>query len=255
MKKIGCILLCLLLFVGISASAKALEQPSDRFFVNDFAGLLDDAAEEDVYLAGRQLFEKTGAQVVLVTVDSIGDEEIRDYAYKLATEWGIGDEEKDNGVLLILAMEQRKIDIEVGYGLEGALTDGKCGRILDRDAMPYLRDGQYGDGMLAAYDSLINEVYLEYGMEPADDYVPVDDEDDEGLSGAIGMLILLVLLIVLSILRSRAAFGGGRHVFVPMMFFGPRGGGGGFSGRGGGGFSGFSGGGGGFGGGGSSRGF
>ncbi len=252
MKKLCCIILCLVLLVGISVSADSLPQATDRFFVNDFAGLMDENTEQEIYLAGRELFEKTGAQVVAVTVESIDGNEIRDYAYRLATEWQIGDAEKDNGVLLILALKERKIDIEVGYGLEGALTDGKCGRILDHYAMPYLQDGHYGAGMRAAYDALINEVYIECGMEPDEDYVPVDDAEEAGaLEGFGAMIALFILLLLLTTFRGRRLFGG----FGPFIFMGGgshfRGGhGGGFGGGGG-----FSGRGGGFGGGGSSRGF
>lgn len=250
MKKWCCIVLCLVLFAGMTVSAASLPQATDRFFVNDFANLMDAETEEAIYLAGRELYEKTGAQIVAVTVESIGDNEIRDYAYKLATAWQIGDEEKDNGVLLILALEERQIDIEVGYGLEGALTDGKCGRILDNYAMEYLQEGDYAAGIAAAYDALINEAYIEYGLEPDENYVPVDEEEGEGLDGFAVMLVLFLLLIVLTHFR-------GRHAFGPFFFVGGPHfhSGGGFRSGGGGGFSGFSGGGGSFGGGGSSRGF
>jgi len=250
MKRLCCLLVCLLLFSGVSVSAKeSMPSPTDRFFVNDFADLLPAEAEEEIYLAGRELYEKTGAQVVAVTVETIGSYDIRGYAYELATKWGIGDEEKDNGVLLLVAVNERKIDIDVGYGLEGALPDGKCGRILDTYAIPHLQKDDYAAGMLAAYDSLINEVFIEYGMQPDENYVPVDDEEEFTVSD--GIMMLVAMLVFLSLIISSR----GRR-FLLFSFGGPRmfyhGGGGSSSG---GGFGGFSGGGGSFGGGGASRGF
>ena len=255
MKKICCVLACLLLFAGVSVSAKPkMPQPTDRFFVNDFADLIPAEMEEEIYLAGRELYEKTGAQVVAVTVETVGPDDIRSYAYQLATQWGIGSEEEDNGVLLLLSIGDREIDIDVGYGLEGALPDGKCGRILDHYAMPYLQNGDYGGGVAAAYDALINEVYIEYGLEPDENYVPVDDAEDElTTSEGFGVLAFVLIFLLLTI-SSR-----GRR-FLLFSFGGSRGSGfhsSGFSSRGGGfgGGGGFSGGGGSFGGGGASRGF
>lgn len=258
MKKLCCMLICLLLLAGVSVSAKTkVPQPTDHFFVNDFANLIPADLEEEIYLAGRELYEKTGAQVVAVTVESIGSDDIRSYAYRLATQWGIGNEEENNGVLLLLSIGEREIDIDVGYGLEGALPDGKCGRILDNYAMPYLQSGDYGGGVAAAYDALINEVYIEYGLEPDENYVPVDDSEDEMTTGEGVMVLIFVLIFLLLTISSRGRkvlffpfFGGGYHG-------GFHGGGGGFSsgGRSGGFGGGFSGGGGSFGGGGASRGF
>lgn len=252
MKRLCCLLVCLLLFAGVPVSAEAsIPQPTDRFFVNDFANLISPQEEEAIYLAGRELYEKTGAQVVAVTVETIGSEEIRSYAYQLATQWGIGSEDEDNGVLLLLSIGERKIDIDVGYGLEGALPDGKCGRILDNYAMPYLQSGDYGAGVAAAYDALINEVYIEYGMEPDENYEPVGDEEEWTAADGFGVLMFVLLFLLLTISsRGRRfllfAFGTGRGGFSSGGFHG---------GSSSGGFGGFSGGGGGFGGGGSSRGF
>ncbi len=249
MKKLCCILVCLLLLGGVVVSAEiTIPQPTDRFFVNDFADLIPAEVEEEIYLAGRELYEKTGAQVVAVTVDTIGSYDIRSYAYALASEWGIGSAEEDNGVLLLLSIGEREIDIDVGYGLEGALPDGKCGRILDNYAMSYLQAGDYGAGMASAYDALVNEIYIEYDMEPDENYVPVEDTDEE-ISSIDGIFSMLILLVFLSLLITSR----GRRFLLFSLAARGRYNGGGFSSGSGGGFSGFSGGGGSFGGGGASR--
>ncbi len=263
-KRLLSLLLCLgLLLTALSAAgaaANAVYQPTDRFFVNDFAGVLSASDAEEIYALGAELDQKTGAQVVAVTIPTTDGEEIRSYGLELGREWGIGEKDKNNGVLLLLAVEDRQVDIEVGYGLEGALPDAKTGRILDQYATPDFRNDDFSEGMRKAYRALINEVYIEYGLEPPDeDYVPVSPEDtvdSEDVFSAVGTIVVVVIFLAL--------FFGRRHHRggPPFIFFGGHGGGfGGSGGRfgGGGGFGGsgggFSGGGGSFGGGGSSRGF
>ncbi len=237
-----------------AAAASADYQPTERFFVNDFAGVLSSSDAEEIYALGAELQEKTGAQVVAVTVPTTGGEDIRQYGLDLGRDWGIGQEDEDNGVLLLLATEDRQVSIEVGYGLEGALNDAKTGRILDTYATPDFAEGAYSSGMRKAYRALINEVYIEYGLDPVDDdYVPVSPEEEGGGQTVLAVLpfVLFLALFALAMVRSRTRGG------PPFIFFGgPRGGPGGFGGGGfGGGGGGFHGGGGSFGGGGSSRGF
>lgn len=129
------VLWCVMLFC-VPASAAIPWTPTDRFFVNDFADVISAEDEERIYQAGVQLFEKTKAQVVAVTVPSLEGMDIRDFGVQLGREWGVGEKEKDTGVVLILALEERQVRIEVGYGLEGILTDAKTGVILDEYARP-----------------------------------------------------------------------------------------------------------------------
>ncbi len=233
--------------VALSASALTISvKPTDRFFVNDFANVITPTDEETIYTTGVQLQEKTGAQVVAVTVNTINGADINDYATQLGRTWGVGDAEKDTGIVLLLALEEREVGIAVGYGLEGAVTDVQSGVILDTYALPHFQDNDYSSGMADAYDALINEVYLEFGMQADPNYVPVDELEQESTVSTIGFLLALCILSFL-LSRSRARHGG--ILFFPI---GPFGGGGFGNYRGGGGFRG---GGGSFGGGGASRGF
>lgn len=252
--------LCLLSGCNDADAAAALA-PTDRFFVNDFADVLTPEAENAIYSMGVQLQEKTKAQVVAVTVESLDGEALEDYSFELARQWGIGEKDKDTGVLLFLAVEERQVRIEVGSGLEGAITDIKSGRILDNYAVPSFKKDDFSTGMQQAYRAIVNEVYLEFGLEAEEGYVPADrlpageDEDDLSLGGIIGIAIVL-LAVFLIVPRFPIWFhigpfghGGGRGGFGGGV-------GGGFGGSGGfGGGGGFSGGGGGFSGGGGSRGF
>ncbi len=248
---------CLIFFsFAFSTSAKiSYPKPSANFFVNDFANVISSAAKTKMQSQGENLYNACKAQVVVTTVENLQGMDIESYSIGLAREWGIGDKEKNNGILLLLSVEDREVRIEVGYGLEGALPDSKTGRILDTYGMKYFSKNNFSDGLQAVYNSLINEVYIEYGLDPDENYEPVED-DDESISDIIMTVIILLILVFLIFGRIRR-----RPEFIgPFMFggyhgggFGGHGSGGGFGGGFGGG--GFSGGGGGFGGGGSSRGF
>ncbi len=234
-------------------------KPTERFFVNDFADVIKPEDEDTIYSQGVGLQEKTGAQVVAVTVKSLDSQDIRDFGVALGREWGLGEEDKNNGVLLLMALDERKISIEVGYGLEGGLTDIETGIILDTYAIPYLKNNDYSTGIQKAYSAIVNEVYIEYGLEPEEGYTPAEeirnrDEDEENIGSFFGAIVpIILILILIAVFSSR----GGRRGGPPFIFMGGRGGfgGGNFRGGSGGSFGGFSGGGGSFGGGGSSRGF
>ncbi len=248
-------MMCAILFC-VPTSAAVKWDPTDRFFINDFANVMTSEDEERIYQAGVQLYDKTKAQVVAVTVPSLDGMDISDFGLQLGRQWGVGDREKNNGVVLLFALEERQVRIEVGYGLEGALTDAKTGVLLDEYAIPYFQEDDFSTGMWNTYNALVNEVYIEYNLSPESGYTPVEDPEKGASSLLFEVLFVAVILaVVVGLSRSGIFFflGGPR---------GPRGRGG-FSGRGfsGGGFSGggfgggFKGGGGSFGGGGSSRGF
>lgn len=248
------VLTALLLLSGCSEK-DPYPQPTESFFVNDFADLLDDTAESTVVSVGAALEHATTAQVVAVTVETLDGKEPADYALELGRKWGVGDREKDNGIVVLLAKEERQIYVAVGYGLEGALPDSKTGRMIDYYALEKLQKDDFAGGITALYKALVNEVYLENGMEPEEGYIaaeqlPQPEEGGDWVGVLVSWLVMIVLIVIFTgISRRRGIF------FSP--FIGPFGGGfGGFSGgSGSGGFGGFSGGGGSFGGGGAGRGF
>lgn len=245
--------LTLLLVVPAFAAAKYPE-PTEQFFVNDFADCISDEDEKEMFNMARALYEQTKAQVVCVTVESLDGQDIRQYGLGLGREWGIGEKDKDTGVLLLLSTSDREIDIEVGYGLEGALPDGKTGRILDKYAIPYLKDDDFSTGLREAFTVLVNETATELGVS-VEGYTPMEDEDEtDGIERLGEFVAFLIIAIIVIILRSKRFILYARN--RGSNYHGGFGGGfggssGGFSGGGGG----FHGGGGSFGGGGSSRGF
>ena len=234
----------LVLLTGCGATqTMAFPDPTERFFVNDFADVMTDEDEQAVYEAGVALYEATDAQIVLLTVDDLGGQSLEDYALNIARSWGIGDEEKDNGILLLFTTDGPHSRVEVGYGLEGAVNDSKAGRILDTYLVPWYEDeGAWSKQLTDTYKAILNEVYFEYGLTEnmLEVETPVYEQSGEWIY-AIFMLLLLIALLS----RKR-----GGLFFLPHFggFYHGGFGGGGFSGGGG-----FRGGGGGFGGGGASR--
>lgn len=251
---ISCLLI-LLSFCGCGVAEKELK-PTDSFFVNDFAGVISQQDEESMLSLGTALYKNEntfGAQVVVVAVNTVNGADMADYALNLGRSWGVGNKEKDNGIVILLAVEDRKIEMAVGYGLEGAIPDSKAGRFLDAYAIPYLRQDDFSKGLTELYTAVVNEVYIEYGITP-ENYVPLEQAEDKAGTDETEVIYAWIILFICLIIIS--FFFGRRGGFPGIFFIGGSRFGGGFGGSGGG-FSGggFRGGGGGFGGGGAGRGF
>lgn len=229
---------------AFSASAKAdYPSPTDKFFVNDYAGVLDSTTEQTVYNQGVHLYEQTKAQAAVLIVDSLDGESIEEYSMGVATKWQLGDKQKDNGLLLLISTGDREIRIEVGYGLEGALPDGKVGLLMEEYAYPPLQNDDYNKAVTDLYNALVNEICIEYGIEVDENYTPASELED---SQGSWILRIIILIIVVTLVFGRR--GRGNFIFLPFLGHGGhQHQGGGFGGGGG-----FRGGGGGFGGGGAS---
>lgn len=254
LKYVFAISLVFTLIFSFAASALDLPKPTDNFFVNDFADVIDSDDESAIMSLGAELYQKTSAQVVVVTVETLDGYNVRDYALQLGRDWGVGDEEKNNGVVLLLSVSERQVTIQVGYGLEGCLPDAKTGRILENYAIPYLSNDDFSSGLAEAYKVIVSVVSEEYGVETGDgssyDVDEYEEEDSvKDIAGEIISSFIIILILIVIFGRRRR-----RGIFFGPFFGGPGNfGGGSFGGGSHGG--GFSGGGGSFGGGGSSRGF
>lgn len=239
---------------NISQVSAAVVNPNSDFYVNDGAKLLTDSTKQYIMNTNIELEKKTGAQIVVVTVSSLDGMSIEEYANELFNNWEIGDKTKENGLLLLCSYKDRKFRVEVGYGLEGRLPDGKTGRIQDEYIIPYLKENDFDKGIKNGYSAFLKEVADEYGVSITGSEDAEKQEDDTiGAVMSIIINIIFMIIIIFAITHSR----GGPFIFFGGPFGGSgRGGfsGGGFSG---GGFSGggFHGGGGHSGGGGSSRSF
>lgn len=263
MKKnlLSLILAITLLITGSFAYGQGIKlpEPTREFYVNDFADLIDEEAENNIIKVNLN-YENTKEkpQIVVATVPNLQGLDENKYAVELFEKWKIGNSEYNNGILVLLSSEERRIKIEVGYGLEGAVPDSVAGKILD-NSLDYLSEGDYSTGLESIFYQLADKVNEEYGYD--EDVIfgnvnkNIPQESSSSNAGALGKLILIIILIIII-----NGFGGGgrrrrrRSIFIPPIIHGPGSGfgGGGFGGFGGGGFGG--GGGGSFGGGGRSGG-
>ncbi|HXK62414.1 MAG TPA: TPM domain-containing protein [Acidobacteriota bacterium] len=210
-------------------------------FVNDFAGVFppNQRSELESFLA--EVERKTTSQIAVVTISSLEDNEIRDFANRLFERWGIGRRDQDNGLLMIAAIQDRQVWIEVGYGLEPIIPDARAGRILDQYVIPSFRQGDYAGGLSAGARAIAQIIAQEAGVQI--DGAPVrgspSREVEGGGIGCLGYILIGILILVFI-----------RHPFLFLLLLQILGGGGGGSRRGGFGGGGFGGGGfGGFGGG------
>jgi uncharacterized protein len=154
-----------ILLVWPVSTALAQDYPSPVGFVNDNAYLLSEETIDAVEAHLVNLEKETTAEVVVVTVDSLEGYTIEDYAAGLFEEWAIGKKDKDNGALFIVAYEESMVRIEVGYGLEDILTDGRVGRILDDEVVPYFREYDYEAGISAGTNAIVE--YIRDGTPPS----------------------------------------------------------------------------------------
>lgn len=191
--------------------------------------------------------DSTGNQIAVLIVPSLKGEVIEDYAFRVAEHWKLGQAKNDNGVLLLIAIEDRKARIEVGEGLEGPLPDATANQIIRHELAPYFRQDNYEGGVQATIGGIIKAIAGEYQAD-----APVAKKRRTRGGSLLTTIIVLIIIIILSNNRRRGGRGGGWS--SGAGWYGGFGGLGGFGGGGGGGFSGggFSGGGGGFSGGGSS---
>ncbi len=240
---------------GCKGEDTGYPKATKEFYVNDFAGVISSADEERILSRGAELASKTTAQVVVITIDSLNGQEAYDYAADIGNEWGVGDKDKDNGIVILLSVSDRKIEIATGDGIGNIITPAKAGRIIDAYGLEKLSNDDFSGGITAIFDAVVNEIYIANGLEVPEGYTPIDKvETKQATPGKVlvSWIVLIIIIILLSLFIGRR--GGGGH--GGFFFFGPTFpmGRGGFGGRGGG-FGGFSGGGGSFGGGGAGRGF
>ena len=141
------------------------ELPRPVGYVNDFAGVMTSADKRAVDELAVALKAKTGAEIAVVTVKSFAPyATIEDFSIALAQSWGVGEKGKDTGVLLILAMAERDVRIEVGYGLEGAIPDSVAGRILDTAVIPAFRKDDFSGGLAEGSRAIAAYVLKEKGV-------------------------------------------------------------------------------------------
>lgn len=225
-------ILLLLIPAGANAAPNEIPSPVGDIYVQDFADLLTEDEENQLRNIGRNVEDSTTTQIAVLTVESIGETSIEEYAVNAYRAYRLGTAENNNGVLLVLAVKEKKIRIEVGYGLEGMIPDGKAGRILDEYAIPHLQKGQPNLALMNTFQALANETagVNEFGSQA------VQEPEQQKLPIPTWLLIIIIAAVVMLDFM----FFGGMLTYALLSILsrgggggGPRGGGGGSSGGGG----------------------
>lgn len=254
--KIYLIIFCIIVLLSTSVYGISykLPEPSYDFYVYDEAGIIDKDIENYIIDINKELYKKTGAQIVVATINSLEDMDINYYATSLFEKWTIGSKEYDNGMLVLIVPNNRELWIEVGYGLEGQFPDSKTKRIIDNYILPYFAEDKYSDGVLAGFNQILIGLEEEYNIsldksKTVDDPLPTDDYYVSGFSfsriaAIIGIIIFLFIdfrffrgMITYSILRGlgrggrSGGFGGSSRGGGRSSGGGGRSGGGGAGGK------------------------
>ncbi len=227
-------LFIVLSFVSFANSATI---PKPVGYINDFAHILNKKTKEKLDRLALELKQKTGVELVIVTIDSIKGEDIFDYSMDMFEKWGIGQKGKDNGLLFLVDIKDKKLRINTGYGLEGILPDGLLGRIRDNYIIPYFKKGNYDAGILNGTMAIAAVIAKAYNIN-LNGFVNPQPVKNKGLS-----MLDIVLMIAAMFVLGPYLF----PFFVGMFLGSYRSGwesplGGGFGGGLGGGFGGFGGG-------------
>jgi uncharacterized protein len=209
------VLLCLA--VLLPCVATALEVPTLKGRVNDYGAMLPPESESRIETLLKDLEEKDSTQVVVLTVPSLAGDSLEDFSMRVAERWKIGRKGLDNGAILVIARDDRKVRIEVGYGLEGRLTDITAGRIIRDRIVPEFRAGRFDQGVLNGVVAVAEVVRGEFeasGQPPA-------------ASGAKDLMPFLLIFVFMVFTMGRAsrllgAAGGGFLMpFLGHMAFAP----------------------------------
>lgn len=198
------------LVAGVPASAQSFPALSGR--VVDQANIIPPTEEAALTAQLADLEKSTGHQLVVATVNDLEGQDVSDYGYKLGRAWKIGDEARDDGVLFLIAPNERKMNISVGYGLEPILTDALSGRIIRNDVTPRFKAGDYPGGVQAGVNAIAQQIQLppEEAALRAQQAAKADAERNDS-AGAFGALFFWLFVFFFFILPMIRAFRGKKH--------------------------------------------
>lgn len=190
------------LFILISTIGFAQDFPEKpNKLVNDYTGTLSASQLQQLEQKLVAFDDSSSTQIAIAILKSVGDYDIGEYALELGRKWGVGSKGKNNGVLIVVALGDRKISIQTGYGVEGVLPDLYARRIIDNDIKPHFKTGDYYGGLEAGTDAIIRYTKGEYKNDKP-------KNSDSG-GGASGILIIIIIVVVVIIILKRGGGGGG----------------------------------------------
>ncbi|MFT4032483.1 MAG: TPM domain-containing protein [Siphonobacter sp.] len=209
--------LLLFLFTHLVYSQAIPERPTPARFVNDYVGMLSGNEKSQLESKLKAYMDSTSNQIVIVVVKSTGDYPPGDYAFQIGRQWGIGQKDKNNGIVLLWVTETRKIYIAVGYGLEGAVPDGIAKRIVSNQIVPAFKQQQWFQGLDAATTELIQRASGEFKSDQSD--LSNAEDDPSPMSVLIVMIILIVGIFLFIRLMGNSCrnSGGNRGGAIPWV--------------------------------------
>jgi uncharacterized protein len=178
-----------LFFLFLPFWVLAQDFPSPVGYVNDFAGMLSGDFKEKLEKDLGDFEDETTAEIAVVTIETLGDYSIEEYSVRLFEQWQIGKKEKDNGLLLLISQEDRKMRIEVGYGLEPVVTDGRAGKIIREEMRPNFRNENYDRGVSLAIEKI--KGYIRSGEPPKGEEAVQETVRNSFIFFIIGGIILI----------------------------------------------------------------
>jgi uncharacterized protein len=218
----------LLIVVFVSSSPASTPQPpaTPRDYVVDLAGVIPEEVQARLNAYLKELEQKTTAQVLVLTVQSLDGQSIEEFAFKTKEQWKLGQKGKDNGVLIVVAVKDRKYRLEIGYGLESVLPDSLVGSIGREYLVPYFRKGDYGAGVYAATLAVANTIASDQGVQisgmPGMAAQPRTVPGDKPLGAfqTIMVVAFIVIALILFITHPRQCF----LIMLASQMMGGRGG-------------------------------
>ncbi|OGU59398.1 MAG: hypothetical protein A2V66_16150 [Ignavibacteria bacterium RBG_13_36_8] len=200
-----------------SLIVSATEVPYLMGRVNDYANILSDQAKMKIDQLLRTHESETSNQIVILTIQSLGDEVLEDYAYNVFNTWHLGQQVKDNGVLILISVNDKKIRIEVGYGLEGYLTDAQCSSIIRNEMAPNFRRDDYDAGVISAVSAVIGSIEGSY--KPED--ITTFDEGFESVPFPMNIVMGIFVMSILGIFTFVGLFSKGCSSWFLFVFLIP----------------------------------
>ena len=220
-RKIICCIIIVLLFLGSSLNVCASAEENimvpdvlQDVFVYDQGDFLSTQIEEQINNLLVQLEEKTTIEFAVITIPSLGNLSIEQYAYRLGSQLGIGKSEEDNGILLLISKTDTRVRLEIGVGLQGLLTDSISGRILDDFFVPYRDEGKYDDASLNTVNAVINyladsEEYEFSEIEGLNKEISIEVEEQMTDAETVISLIILIIILIAVEWITGSIFGNG----------------------------------------------
>lgn len=190
-------LIMAVLLVRSAYASTGISVPDQSDYVTDTANVIDEATEEKLNQEIGDFEKRTTNQIGVLTIDSLNDQSIEEYSIAVVDKWKLGQKEKDNGVLILFSMNDHKMRIEVGRGLEGQLTDIQSQSILDDDVRPLMRSGDPSAGASAAVDDIIKT--LDPNSPQASASATNNQNDDNVAAGIAVVIVIVIIAIVLLI--------------------------------------------------------